>query len=231
MKTPLRGFVVCLVLAGPAVLRASDDNLQQVLARMDKAASDFKSMTAHVTYVTHTDVLNENDTETGTVTLRIVQPGEVQVKVEFTAPDPKIVTIEKRRVQEYFPKINTLQVFDLTKHGPQLDKFLMTGFGISGTELAKDYDVSVLGAENRNGQPVVHLQLIPKVAEARQYVKKLDLWIPAQGDPYPSQEKILEPSDDYRLVTYSQLKINPPLQTDALELKLPPGVKIERPGQ
>jgi outer membrane lipoprotein-sorting protein len=230
MKTPLRGFVVCLVLAGPALL-ASDDKLQQVLARMDKAASDFKSMTAQVTYITHTDVLNENDTQTGIVTMRKVQPGEVQGKVEFTSPDSKIVTIEKRRVQEYFPKINTLQVYDLDKRGPQLDKFLMTGFGISGTELAKDYDVSVLGTENRNGQPVVHLQLIPKVAEARQYVKKLDLWIPAQGDPYPLQEKILEPSDDYFLWTYSESKINPPLQPDALQLKLPPGVKIEHPGQ
>ena len=29
-----------------------DDNVQQVLARMDKAANDFKSMTAQVTYVT-----------------------------------------------------------------------------------------------------------------------------------------------------------------------------------
>jgi outer membrane lipoprotein-sorting protein len=231
MKTPLPRFVVCLLLAVPAALRASDDNLPQVLARMDKAANDFKSMTAQVTYITHTDVLNENDTETATVTMRKVQPGEVQGKVEFTAPDKKIVTIEKRRVQEYFPKINTLQQFDLNKHGPQLDKFLMTGFGISGTELAKDYDVSVLGTEDRNGQPVVHLRLIPKVAEARQYVKQLDLWIPAQGDPYPVQEKILEPSGDYRLWTYSGSKINPPLQPDALQLNLPPGVKIEHPGQ
>jgi outer membrane lipoprotein-sorting protein len=231
MKTALRGFVVCLVMAAPVPLAAANDDLQQVLARMDKAASDFKSMTAHVTYVMHTDVLNENDTETGTVTMRKVQPGEVQGKVEFTAPDSKIVTIEKRRVQEYFPKINTLQIFDLNKHGPQLDKFLMTGFGISGTELAKDYDMSVLGAENKNGQPAIHLQLTPKVAEARQYVKKLDLWIPAQGDPHPLEEKILEPSGDYILWTYSETKINPPLQPDALQLNLPPGVKIEHPGQ
>ena len=192
---------------------------------MDKAANDFKSMTAQVTYVTHTDVLNEDDTETGTVTMKKVQPGEVQGLVEFTSPDRKTVTFEKRRVQEYLPKINTLQVFDLDKHGEQLDKFFMIGFGTSGTELAKDYDVTVLGTENWQGQPAIHLQLIPKVAEARQYVQKMELWIPEQGDPYPLHEKILEPSGDYRLVTYSDLKINPPLQPDALQLKLPPGVQ------
>ena len=89
----------------------------------------------------------------------------------------------------------------------------------------------MLGTENLHGQPAIHLQLIPKAAEARQYVQKLELWIPEQGDPYPLREKIFEPSRDYRLVTYSGLKINPPLQPDALNLKLPPGVKTEYPGQ
>src|ERR1700679_2089240 len=104
MKTPLRGFVVCLLLGGPVAFAAANDILQQVLAHMDKAAADFKSMTAKVTYVTHTDVLNENDTETGTVTMK-VQGGEVQGRVDFTAPDLKFVTFEKRKLQEYLPKI------------------------------------------------------------------------------------------------------------------------------
>lgn len=229
MQTRVRGFVVGLIVAAGAL--AASDTPQQVLARMDKAASDFKSMTAQVTYITHTDVLNDDSAESGNVTMRKVQPGEVQGKVEFTAPDRKTVTIEKRRVQEYFPKINTLQVFDLDKHGEQLDKFFMIGFGTSGTELAKDYEVSVLGTQSLKGQPTIHLQLTPKVAEARQYVQKLELWIPDQGDPYPLQEKILEPSGDYRLVTYSGLKINPALQPDALQLKLPADVKTEHPGK
>jgi outer membrane lipoprotein-sorting protein len=230
MQTRLRAFVVCLFLAGTA-LAAEDDNRLQVLTRMDKAANDFKSMTAQVTYVTHVDVLNDDSTESGTVTMKKVQPGEVQGRVDFTAPDRKTVTIEKRRVQEYFPKINTLQVFDLDKHGEQLDKFFMIGFGTSGMELATSYDVTVLGTENVKGQPAVHLQLIPKSNEARRYVQKLELLIPSEGDPYPLREKILEPSGDYRLVTYSNLKINPPLQPDALQLKPLAGVKIEYPGK
>jgi outer membrane lipoprotein-sorting protein len=231
MQTQLRGFVVCLALAGPPAIAATNDNLQQVLARMDKAAKEFKAMTAQVTYITHTEVLNENDTENGMVTMKKVQAGEVQGLVDFTAPDRKTITFEKRRVQEYFPKIKTVQVFDLAKHGEQLDQFLMIGFGTSGTELAKDYDMTVLGTDNWQGQPAVHLQLIPRSADGRQYVQKLELWIPEQGGPYPLHEKILEPSGDYRLVTYTDLKINPSLPPDALKLKLPPGVKTEYPGK
>jgi outer membrane lipoprotein-sorting protein len=231
MKMQLRGFVVCLALAVPASIAATSDNLPQVMARMDKAATDFKSMTAQVTYVKHTEVLNENDTETGTVTMKKVHSGEVQGLVDFTAPDRKTITFEKRSLQVYLPKIKTVQVFDLAKHGEQLDQFLMIGFGTSGTELAKDYDMTALGTENWQGQPAIHLHLIPKTADARQYVQKLELWIPEQGDPYPLHEKILEPSGDYLLVTYTALKINPPLPPDALKLKVPSGVKTEYPGK
>jgi len=223
--------MVCLSLAGPATAAAADNSLQQVLARMDKAAADFKAMTAQVTYVTHVDVLNENTKETGTVIMKKVQPGEMQGRVDFTAPDPKIVTIEKRRGQQYLPKINTLQKYDLDKHGPQLDKFFMIGFGTSGTELAASYDVTILASEPATGPAVTRLQLVPKDAEAKHYIQKVELWIPEQGDPYPLREKIFEPSRDYILVTCSDLKINPPLQPDALQLKLPPGVKIESPGK
>lgn len=223
------------MLAALAVTVAADPG-QQVLARMDQAASAFKSMTAKVTYVTHTDVLNENDTETGVMTLKKIREGEVQSLVDFTSPDKKTITFEKRRVQEYLPKLKTVQVFDLAKHGEQLDKFIGIGFGTSGTELAKDWDVTVLGTETWPGhpaeaQPAIHLQLLPKTPDAKQYVTKIELWIPQQGDPYPLHEKILEPSGDYRIVTYTDLKINPSLPPDALKLKLPPGVQTVYPGK
>jgi len=231
MQRQLRELIVCLILATPAAFAAGNDSLQQVLARIDKAAKDFKSMTAQVTYVTHTEVLNENDTETGTITMKKVHAGEVQGLVDFTAPDRKTIAFEKRTAEEYLPKLKTVQVFDLTKHGEQIDKFIMIGFGTSGSELAKDYDMTVLGMENWNGQPSILLQLVPKTADARQYVQKLQLWIPAQGEPYPPHEKIFEPSGDYRLVTYTDLKINPPLAHDALKLKVPPGVETVHPGK
>jgi outer membrane lipoprotein-sorting protein len=223
MQTRLRELVVCLILAGPATVADADDNLPQVLARMDKAANEFKSMTAQVTQVTHVDVLSDNTTAIGAVTMKKVQPDEVQGRVDFTTPDRKTVTVEKRRVQEYLPKINTLRIYDLDKHGPQLDRFFGIGFGTSGIELAANYDVTILGPQ--------HLQLIPKSGEVKHYIVKVELWIPEQGDPYPLREKITEPSGDYILVTYSDLKINPPLKPDALQLNLPAGVKTEYPGK
>lgn len=204
-----------------------------VLQRLDQAATRFQAMTAQVTYLTHTEVLNEDATESGDVVMKKAAAGEVLGLINFTGPDRRSVTFEKRSVQIFYPKINTLQIYDLQKHGEQLDKFLMIGFGTSGIELAKDYSMTVAGTESLKGLPgqTLHLELIPKSGEARQYVKKLELWIPEHGEPYPLREKITEPSGNSRTITYSDLKINPPLSPDALKLKLPPGVKKEYPGR
>ena len=228
----ITAFLTLLALPALAAPPSADD-LHALLARMDKAASTFKAMTADVTYVTHTDVLNEDNTETGTATMEKVQAGEVRGLVDFISPDPHIVLFERRRVQVYRPKIKQLEVYDLEKNGTELDRFVMIGFGTSGSELAKDYDMTVLGTESLKGQngKFIHLRLLPKSADARQYLKSVELWIPGEGDPYPEREKILQPSNDYVVVTYSDLKINPALKPDALQLKLPAGVKTVYPGK
>ena len=232
MRTHVKTWMVCLpVAAGLASLAVASGDVQPVLSRMDASAATFKSMTANVTYLTHTEVLNDNSTETGTVTMKKVHEGDVQGKVDFTAPDQKIITIEKRRVQEYFPKINTVQVYDLGKHGAAVDQFLLMGFGTSGSELASGYEVTVTGQDQVQGQSAIRLLLLPKSGDAKQLLTKVEMWIPAQGDPYPLREKIYQPSGDYVLISYTNLKINPPLAPDALALKPPPGVKIEHPGK
>jgi outer membrane lipoprotein-sorting protein len=213
---------------------APKDSWEPIKARMDKAADEFKTMTARVTNVTHTDVINENSTEAGNVAMKKVRAGEVQGLIDFQTPDKRTIAFENRRLRIYYPKIKTVQEWNLGKHGEQLDRFLMIGFGTSGVSLARDYAVSVLGTEAMKGvegKQTIRLRLIPRAGEAREYVKQLELWIPETGDPYPVQEKISAPSGDYRLITYSDLKINKPLPPDALQLKVPPGVKTEYPGK
>ena len=225
---------VLLLIALPATSVSPKDALAAVLARMDQAAGGFKTMMADVTYVTHTDVINEDSTETGSVAMQKMRADEVRGLINILTPDKKTVAFENRRLRIYFPKIKTVQEYKLDKFGEQLDQFLMIGFGTSGTSLAKDYTVSVLGTETLKGSedvPTIRLRLIPKSQQARDLVKQFELWIPQSGDPYPLQEKISQPSGDYRLITYSNMKTNKPLKAEALQLSLPHGVKTEYPGQ
>ena len=207
-----------------------DSSLQDLLSRMNQAASSFQAMSAKVKYVTHTAVLDDNSEEGGSVLMKKIRSNLVQGLIDFTTPDRRTVTIEQRKVQIYTPNMKTVQIFDLGKHGEQLDQFILIGFATSGTELAHDYAMKVLGSEKALGQKTTRVELIPKSEQARDYLQKLDLWIPERpAQPYPIQEKIYQKSGDFRLVTYSDMKINPPLPPDALKLKLPSGVKTEYP--
>jgi outer membrane lipoprotein-sorting protein len=224
-----RAFTTFLFLINLSA--ATDVPKDAILARMDKAAGEFKNMTARGTYLTHTDVINEDSTETGTAVMKKVAAGQVQGLIDF--PD-RTVSYENRTVRIYYPKMNTIQEFDLGEQSEQLDQFFKLGFGTSGTELAREWDVKALGTETLKGvegKQTIRLQLIPKTAEWRKYVTKVELWIPETGDPYPVREKISQPSGDYKLITYTELKTNQPLPPGATQLKPRPGFKTEHPGK
>ena len=89
-----------------------DSSLQDLLSRMDQAASSFKAMSSKVKYVTHTAVLDDNSEEGGSVLMKKVRANLVQGLIDFTSPDRRTVTIEQRKVQIYTPNMKTLQIFD-----------------------------------------------------------------------------------------------------------------------
>lgn len=218
-------FALSASFAGPPT-----DNLQDLIARIDAAAAKFQAMSAKVHYTSYLKVIEDTSEETGTLMMKKVRAGEIAGRIDFITPDPRIVLFRERTAEVYEPKINTVQIYDLGKHGEQLDRFLMIGFGTSGTELAHDYTMKVLGTATIAGKGSTRLELTPKTDDIKKVVSKLELWIPdAPDEPYPLQEKIYQENGDYRLVNYSDLKINPKLAANALELKLPPGVIKQYP--
>src|SRR5271166_1146785 len=225
---------VLFLLAGPVVLgglmSAGAPDPAQVLARVDKAAEKFQAMSAKVTLVTHTDVINENATESGLIFIKKEGKSRVQALIDFQDPPTsrRTLSLAGKTAQIYFPKINTVQIYDLGKYREVAEQFVTLGFGTSGRELADSYSMNVVGEETLSGKSVIRLELTPKSAEIKKVVTKLDLWIPESGDAYPVQEKYYSPSNDYHLATYSDVKINPELRGDALKLKLPPGVKVDK---
>lgn len=204
-----------------------------MLARFDDAASRFQGMTARVTYLTHIAVIDDNSEDSGNLTIKKLRANEVQGRIDFTHPPENYrnILFEQRTLKVYTPKGKTLTVYDLGEKGEQVERFIILGFGTSGADLNRDYVVRVLGQEAVRGQKALKLELVPKSAEARAIVAKLELWVPEKPNaPYPIQEKIYDKSPgEYKIVTYTDLKINPPIAADALKLKLPAGVNILHP--
>ena len=221
----LRNHLVLTILAAGALSAAT---VQDVLSKMDQSASAFTSMSANLKKLTHTKVIDDTTEESGTILLRKTSPKNLQVMVSFTKPDERTVAFGGKKAEMFYPKLNTVQEYNLAGHGSLVEQFMLLGFGASGKDLAAAYEVKVAGEETVAGQKAVKLQLTPKAAAAREKLKHVELWM-ADGGAYPVQQKLLQPSGDYTIFTYSDVKINPALATDALKLKLPKGVKRETP--
>ena len=199
------------------------DSLNNVLARMDKNAESFQGMTANLVQVNHTEVINENETQNALVRMKRTKAGIVG-RVDFTGSNSKILGIRDRQLQVFYPKSNVVELYDVGKFGDQLDQFILLGFSTSGKQLQRDYKVRLVGTETVAGQTATHLELTPKTQQAKDIFKTAHIWL-AQDASHPLKEKINKNDQDYTLITYSEVKLNPALSDKDLELVLPAGVK------
>ena len=204
-------------------VRARGEALDEVLGRMDRSARSFHSLTAKMHRVQFTAVLSESSTMEGTMRLRREKSGTAGI-VEFQPPDPRTVFVKGKNIQIFYPKANTVEIYDASKYLSNIDQFLLLGFGTTSAELMKSYDVKAGGVETIEGKMCTRIDLTPKTADMKQLITKIDLWIP-EGDSNPLREKVTEPSRNYELVDYSDIQLNPRLPDSAFELNLPKTVK------
>jgi outer membrane lipoprotein-sorting protein len=211
-----------------APMAVSATTAEDVLSKLDQSAAKFSSMTGNITKLSYTKVIDDKSTEEGTIALRKLSARDLQVLIDFKKQDPKTVALRGGKAEIYYPKLKLVQELDLGKRTDLMDQFMLVGFGTTGRELKSNYSVKYVGDETVAGQKASKLELIPNAAERREKLQKLELWIDSD-EFYPVQQKFIQPSGDYYLFTYKDVKVNPQVGDEAFKLKLPKGVKREFP--
>ena len=215
--------LLAMFLAAPA-----ETSRDAVLAKMDEASASFRTMTGKIRKLTHTAVINDDSIEDGIIHLKRQKQRDVRLLVDIGEPDAKSYALQGRKAEIYYPKIQTVQEYDLGKQGQLLDQFLLLGFGTPTRELLKGHVLRVVGEEMVAGHKTARLELIPKSQKVLQHLTKAELWI-SLADGHTVQQKFYEASGDYRVATYSDVKWNENLPDSAVSLKLPQNVKREFP--
>lgn len=218
-RTSLAALMFYATLGG----EVRSETVEAVLARMDKNAASFKSMTAKVKRVAHVAVINEDNTDLGTMRLKRSKK-DVRLVVELTEPDAKSVAFQGNKVEIYYPKLQRVEEYEVGKNRDLFEQFFLVGFGTPAKDLNSDYAIRMIGSEDIGGQPASHLELTPKSKQVLQHIKKMDLWI-SSASGYPLRQKLDQNGGEYMLVTYSDLVINAPLSDAAVRLNLPKGVQ------
>ena len=204
--------------------RAQAQSVEAVLARMDQAAPAFRGMTADVEMKTYTAILSDTTTERGTLKLQRLKGGQVRAIMDFSGQqDARVIGFLGTIVRIYYPNLKAYQDYEVGKNADVLNQFLLLGFGSSGRDLSRGYDITMDGAEPVGGRATTRLLLVPKDAKVKEHLAKIEIWVPNDA-AYPLQQQFFEPSGNYRLVIYTNIKMNPPMH-GGLELKLPAGVK------
>jgi outer membrane lipoprotein-sorting protein len=216
--------------AAPASASGSQANstgLDRVLAAMDKAAAVFRTTEADFLWDQYQKVVNEHDTQKGRVYFRR-QGHEIQMAADITDPAKKFVLFSAGKVDVYEPVIDRVTEYNVGKNRAELESFLVLGFGGSGHELLKQYEVKYLGKEPAQGVDAEKLQLVPKSVKVRNNVERILLWIdPARG--ISVQQQFFEPSGDYRLSKYSNIQLNQKIPDAAFKIKGDVKTKVMSP--
>ena len=206
----------------------NSEELQRVLSRMDQTAANFRTTQAAFVWDQYQKVVNEHDLQKGTVYFRRAG-SEVQMAAEITdPPPPRYVLFTDSKVEVYRPKIDELTRFNTGKDRAAFESFLVLGFGGSGRDMLKSFDVKYIRAENVNGIDTAKLELVPKSPKVRNTFDHIWLWIdPSRG--VSVQQQLFEPSGDYRLAKYSDIQLNQKIPDTVFKLKTTGKTKVVTP--
>ena len=213
---------VALVL--PAVA-APDADLDKVLAKLDETAANFHTAQARFTWIMFNSVVNDvAETDTGTIYFRR-NGKDIQMAADIEKPNAKQVIFSEGKIDVYQPNTQTIDVYDASAHREEAETLLVLGFGSSGEEVRKSFDVSYGGEEKIDGVDTAKLELVPKSEKIKQHFPQIILWINLENG-ISVQQKLVAPNGDYRLAKYSDIRLNQKIPNKVFKLRTSNNAKV-----
>ena len=222
------GFLWLAVLSlSSAAQNRAPVTLDSVLQTMDAAAAHFQTAQADFVWEQYQKVVDETDTQKGTVYYR--RSGkEIEMMADIKEPDRKFVLYKDGKLQVYQPKIEQVMEYTAGTNHEEIESFLVLGFGGSGQDLKKAFDVSYQGEETVANIPTAKLQLIPKSEKIRSNFPQIILWIDLSRG-ISIQQKFMQGQGDDRLAKYSAVNLHANISNDVFRLKTTGKTKFVSP--
>jgi outer membrane lipoprotein-sorting protein len=196
--------------------------LGEILARMNDSAKRLKTVSANIESTKVTVVVDDKSTEYGEVFFR--KGKSIEILLNFTKPDPKVILFKKNKAEIYLPKSNQIQEYNLEKQSGLVEQFLLLSFGTETGDLQKSYNIKLNGEEVLDGDTTALLELTPRKESISSQITKVQLWI-SEESWIPVQEKLFQAGGDYLITRYTAVKVNRRLPSSAFELPAPSNAK------
>ncbi len=212
----------------PAPAKAPTD-LEKVLTKLDASAAKFKSAQAQFVWDNvQTKPIEEDDKQTGTAIFER-KDGQMKIAVHLKTFNGK--PLEKDMVYSdgvgklYEARLKQLQVFQVGEKRSELETFLTLGFGGSGKDLAKNWNITYAGTEQVSGVAATKLELTPRDASLAKTTSRVLLWIDMDKGVAVKQQKFSSDAS-YVVFLYNDIRLNSKIPDDAFVIKTPSGTQI-----
>jgi outer membrane lipoprotein-sorting protein len=216
MKKLMLVATVAALLAASAFGQSKQGSLEDVLNLLDKTSAGFKNVQADFVWDQYESVVDQTDKQNGVLYFRRMGAG-VDMAADIREP-AKYVLFTGDKLQVYLPKANQVTTYEAGKNRADFEAYLVLGFGGRGHDLPKNFDVTYTGVGPVNGKATYMLELVPKSPKIRNMFSKITLWIDQQTG-MSVQQRFQESGKDYRLATYTSIRVNEKLPPDAFKLK------------
>ena len=215
----LLGLAAMCLVASDGRAQAPAD-LAKVISQLNAAAGKFESAQADFSWDQYQAVVQESDVQAGAISFER-KSGETRTAAIFSTengkPAPKTVVYENGQVNLYEPNIKQMTILRAGANRGQWESFLTLGFGGSGTELQKNWTVTLQGQETIDGVSVVKLDLVPVQAKVAELFTHVTIWVdPARG--VSLKQIFYQPGGDKRTATYTNIRYNKPVAGDVFKI-------------
>jgi len=214
----------------PSFAQSKSADLQSVLHQMDQASTKFKSAEADFRQDMYERVVKETTTQIGTIYF-LKNGSTLQMGAKINPPTAKVIEYRNGSLQLFEPGSDHLTVMSAGNNKAQYESFLTLGFGGSGTDLAKAWDIADLGTEQVNdGSKMVttiKLDLVSKDPNVRNMVTHITIWVdPARA--ISLKQQFFMPSEDQRTTYFTNIRYNQPVNTKPFAIKTDKKTTIDR---
>lgn len=185
------------------------------LGRMDEFAKTFNSAKVAIKTTDHSKGLDD-EVQSGTMIVK--KSGmKTQIVIDLTGANAMTVVLGDKLAEIFHPKINEIQEYDIRQYKNSVQSSSSLGFGMSGKEIAANYDIRKFKHEMVGTQGATYLDLVPKSADVQKLIKSIEIWI-SDATHCPLRQIAHEPGDDTRTTEFSDLQVNPKLPGNAFDL-------------
>lgn len=196
-------LALSLSLLNAAGAAQGNDDLSAVIAAMNRKAGSFKTVAADFEWETYTSVVREKDLQNGKSYFRR-EGHDLAAKLDVTDPTPKQLLYKDGVVSFYEPTINRVTKREVGKNKADVDAAMSLGFGRTGDDLLRSYDVKFVSWEVLDGVRTAKLELVSK--NPQKAFSKAVIWIDPERDIAVQQQFFNK--EDYRLIRYRNIKLN-----------------------